>query len=288
MPTESAPAERLGDLRDEREVHPVAAEQPRLGPGVRAGSSMSRFLEAWAETPPVPGLARLLGVSGLNRVTARLYRAALAEFSVAEVANRVAGDGHVVHGLNRSGAEHADDRPRDDVSHVIIGSRGVFALTTVNPCGSAVWVSANAYVQDGVRMAHLRDAEFNALRLAQRIFERSGRRVAVVPGIVVANPRRLIVDRRPTRVALLRPRDIAGWIEEHPRTLSPEEVEQIARTASAVASARSSEPESFDELLSRFREVHHGIDRAARRRISWVAVALLAVWVGIVAVAGYL
>lgn len=259
-----------------------------LGPGVRAGSSMRRFLDDWAEAPPRHPAARFVGASGLTRSSARLYRAAVAEFTVAQLAHRLADGGHVVHGLGRSGGEKVDEPPRDDVSHLVIGERGVFALTTVNPGGRSVWVSANSFVQDGVRMAHLRDAEFNALRLSQRLFERSGLRVEVVPAVIVADPRRLIIDRRPSRVALLRPREVERWIQSHPRILSSDETEQIARTAAAIASARSSDASSFDELLARFRDVHQHVERAARRRIGLVAVALLALWVGLVAVAGYL
>lgn len=285
MPSESTRPPRLDDV----EPHDSdAAEAATVGAGVCAGSIIRRFLAVWAESPGPPPAARFFGASGLDRLSARLYRAAVAEFTVAEIANRAAGGGAVVHGLSRSGFDSVEDPPRDDVSHVIVSERGVFALTTVNPAGSPAWVSANSFIQDGVRMAHLRDAEFNALRLSQRLFERSGRRVEVVPAVVVANPRRLIVERRPGRVALLRPREVAPWLESYPPILAPDEIDQLARTTTAIASARSSEPSSFDDLLARFRAVHHELERASRKRIGWIAVGLLAVWVALVAVAGYL
>src|SRR5690606_8214436 len=149
------------------------------------------------------------------------------------------GDGwHVVHGVNLCGDVGAGaEAPRDDVSHIVVSDRGVFAVTTVNPGGASVWVSANSFVHDGVRMAHLRDAEFNALRLSQKLYERSGLRVEVVPGVVVANPRRLIIDRRPLRVSVLRPREIRSWVESYPSTFSAEESDALAHAAGALGRA---------------------------------------------------
>lgn len=262
-------------------------DQSQRGAAVRAGSSMRLFLDRWIPLPTQSFLARLFGVSPLPRESGSDYREASAEFSVTTLVSNLGDGWHVVHGVNLCGDATAEvEAPRDDVSHIIVNDRGVFALTTVNPDGASVWVSANSFVHDGVRMAHLRDAEFNALRLSQKLYERSGLRVEVVPGVVVANPRRLIIDRRPLRVSVLRPRELGSWVESYPSTLSIEESDALAHAAGSLG--RAGGPTPLAEVVEQFSEVHARVLRASRRRVGWIAVALLAVWFVLVAVSGLL
>ncbi|HRP99282.1 MAG TPA: hypothetical protein PK781_02330 [Terrimesophilobacter sp.] len=262
-------------------------DQVPPGAAVRAGSNMRRFLSRWLPMPPPSFLGRLFGVSPLPRESGRDYREANAEYSVATIAASLGDDWHVIHGVNPCGESGVGTTlPRDDVSHVLIGERGVFALTTVNPGGASVWVSANSFVHDGARMSHLRDAEFNALRLSQKLYERSGLRVEVVPGVVVANPRRLIVDRRPQRVSVLRPREIASWVQSHPPIISGEESDALAHAANTLGRVGENPP--LAQVLERFGDVHALVNRAERRRVAWIAVTLLAVWFVLVAVSGWL
>jgi len=243
---------------------------------------MRLFLDEWRLREVRGAVGRFFGASPLTSHSARFYRAAVAEFGVAELVGRLGEGWYVVHGVSlRGGDGSSREGPRDEVSHVVIGERGVFAFTVVNPEGGSVWVSGSAFVLDGERRAHLRDAEFNALRLSQRIFERSGRRAEVVPAVVVANPRRLIVDKRPQRVGLVRPSEIRSWVEANPVSLTPVEAELIARVASAIALASDSEP--FAEVFEEFGVVHTEVERASRRRVGWLAAGLVVAWFCLVA-----
>ena len=252
------------------------------GAVVHAGSRMRRFLSVW-DNVTMPGLVgRIFGASPLPRGSGALYRDAVSEFTVAQIVGGLGAEWQVVHGPTLGGdAGNGVDTPRDEVSHIVVGDRGVFAVTTVNPGGGPVWVSANSFVHDGARMAHLRDAEYNALRLSQRLFEHCGLRVEVVPGVVVANPRRLIVDRHPRRVALLRPSQLTSWVSSHPPIFTAEESRAIARAAGALVRADDSLP--LSEVLARFGEAHTRVVHAGSRRIGWLALVLLALWVALVA-----
>lgn len=253
---------------------------------VRAGSSIRWFLDRWAPLGSPSWLGRLFGVSPLPRESGRDYREADTEFAVAERVGSLGDEWHVVHGMSLCGDAAAEVGPtRDDVSHVVIGERGVFAITVVNPSGLPVWLSAHSFVHDGVRMAHLRDAEYNALRLSQQLYERCGLRVEVMPGVVVANPRRLIIDRPPLRVAVLRPNDIASWVNAQSTTLSALEVGLVARTAHALAYLIDGS--TLTDVLSLFGAIHERVRHARSRRVGWIALGLLAVWILLVAMMGW-
>lgn len=255
-------------------------EAPRGG-AVRAGQAVRRFLDQWAPVATPGFLGRLFGFSPLAPHSGPHYREAATEHRVAEIIGELGDGWWVAHGISMCG----DEAPasRDDISHVIIGDRGAFSLTVVNPEGRSAWVSGHAFVHAGVRMAHLRDAEFNALRLSQQLYEQCGVRAEVRPAVVVANPRRLIVDRPPPRVAVLRPRELTTWMRSHPVALSVEERAVLAGAAAALADGGES---GFARLLARFSELHHRVVQARHRRLWWLAAALTALWVGLVAATG--
>src|SRR5690606_34508111 len=145
---------------------PLETKQAPRGTGVRAGASIRSFLADVSPTPAQSRIARLFGMSPLTKTSDSLYRAAVAELMVAEIVSSLGNEWHVIHGIEVGDTDGKNER-RDDVSHLLAGPEGVFAITTVNLSGEPVWVAASVFIQDGVRMPHVRDAEFNALRLSQ-------------------------------------------------------------------------------------------------------------------------
>lgn len=273
---------------DTQPPEPVGGEidpSPR-GTVVRAGSGIRLFLDRWPPGDSPGWIGRLFGASPLPRASSRDYREAATEFAIAELLRGLGSEWRLAHGLTlRADGAGSAAAPRDDVGHVMVGDRGVFALTVVNPSGLSVWVSGHSFVHDGVRMSHLRDAEFNALRLSQKLYEHCGLRVEVIPGVVVANPRRLIIDRPPLRVAVLRPNEIVPWVNGHSRTLSVHEADVVAEAARMLV--QGADGSTLADLLTRFRDIRTRVLNARRRRIGWIALALLAGWMLLVAALGW-
>ena len=243
----------------------------------------------------VSWIGRVIGVSPIIRNSAVLYRHAIAELVVADTLGSLGAGWAIVHEIGLgAGTSSRAAQARDSISHVAVGANGVFAVTTVNVGGEPVWVASSAFVQGGVRMHHLRDAEYNALRLSQRLFELSGVRVEIMPAVVVATPRDLIINRAPRRVSVLTPSELVGWVRSHSSSVATDQLSAVASAAvklaaveAEAASTRVRGSESIDEGFDRMRRVRKVVHAARRVRIAWVAAGLVGVWVTIVSVALY-
>lgn len=248
--------------------------------GLRAFASIRLFVADPAALRARSWFGRLFGVSPVSRESRTLYRDGAAELVVADSVSALGDEWSVVHGIPMSGdASSITPRSRDDVSHLVAGPNGVFAITTVNARGESVWVASSTFVHDGVRMSHLRDAEYNVLRISQQLYEASGVRVEVVPAVVIANPRGLIINRAPRRVFVLTPGEVATWIRSHPSMLAGDELVAIADAARALAAVDTGSSESTEQVLDRFRAVRRHVSAARQARITWVTLALVSAWV---------
>lgn len=256
------------------------------GFGLRALASIRAFVADPSALTTRSWIGRLFGASPVSRASQMLYRDAAAELTVADSLSSLGREWSVVHGVTLSAEAVADpSRSRDEVSHVVAGPNGVFAITTVNAKGETVWVASSTFVHDGVRMPHLRDAEYNALRLSQQLYEVSGVRVEVVPVVVVANPRGLIINRAPRRVFVLTPTELVGWIRSHSTALAAKEFAAIGDAARALSARNAESFEPAEASLDRFRAVRKTVRAARRARIAWVTLALVSGWVLLVMVA---
>ncbi|MBX3093914.1 MAG: NERD domain-containing protein [Cryobacterium sp.] len=263
----------------------AAPELAAQGFGLRALGSIRRFVADPKSLMTRSWLGRLFGASPVARASQVLYRDAAAELAVADSVSSLGREWGVVHAIAVSADAAADSsRSRDDVSHVVAGPNGVFAVTTVNARGETVWVASSTFVHDGVRMPHLRDAEYNALRLSQQLYEVSGVRVEVVPVVVVANPRGLIINRAPRRVFVLAPGEVVGWVRSQPAALVEKEFTAITDAARALRARDAASSEAADASLDRFRAIRKSVGSARRARIAWVTLALVSGWALLVVV----
>lgn len=268
------------------EENAVDRELTAQGSGLRAFASIRMFVADPKALKARSWIGRLFGRSPISRASETLYREAAAELVVADSVTALGGGWSVVHGIAMSGDATAQpSRSRDDVSHLVAGPKGVFAVTTVDARGETVWVASSTFVHDGVRMPHLRDAEYNALRLSQQLYEVSGVRVEVVPVVVVANPRGLIINRAPRRVLVLTPGEVGGWMRSHSSTLAVEEITVIVDAARVLSARSSISAEPAEASLSRFRAIRRRVGSARRARIVWLTLALVSGWVLLVVAA---
>lgn len=219
-----------------------------------------------ATVPPNSAVQRFFGVSPLGRDAEPWYVGALGEL---EVGRRLAGLGpgwFVLHSVPIGTGS-------SDLDHVVIGPAGAFTINTKHHRGGNVWVGGRRILVNGQPTGHLRDARFEAKRTSKLLSVAARMLLDVTPIIAIVGPNRMTVRARPTDVAVLRDTELVRWLQRHPITLTPEQVQHIAGVAAQPAAwKRMPEAEVVDHAA--FDRLRVAIHRAHRRRRVWALVVV--------------
>lgn len=237
-----------------------ATERPRSG-GLTARPAGATVIGVLSEAVRSrSGVERAFGVDPLPSDGRRLFAEIVAEQKLARHLAGLGSEWTVFNSLPIGG---------DDIDHLLIGRRGVFALLA-SPLrrGRAHGASPRAQ-RDALRASNLCRAYGAREAVAARLGVEVGHGVPVFAGVVLVGAtrlRRIEGDGAP----LLRRDEVARWLELHPRVLSDEEVRRIV----AAAQIRStwhfdeSEPDDQRELSRSFERLTAEVSGAARRRIA--------------------
>lgn len=228
-------------------------------------------------TVPENGAVQRFGVSPLGRDAQPWYVGALGEL---EVARRLAALGpgwYVLHSVPVGTGT-------SDLDHVVIGPAGVFTINTKHHRGQNVWVGAKRILVNGQRTDHLRNAAYEAKRTSKLLSGAARMLVDVTPIVAIVGARRMTVRERPYDVVVLHDHALVRWLQRHPATFTPEQVQHLAAVAAQPAAwKRMSETDVVDHAA--FDRLHAAIGRARRRRQTWIAavvaatpVAFLSLW----------
>ena len=227
--------------------------------------------------PPNTAVQRFFGVSPLGREAEPWYTGALGEL---DVARRLGGLGPgwcVLHSVPVGTGS-------SDLDHVVIGPAGVFTINTKHHRGQNVWIGGRRILVNGQRTDHLRNAKHEAKRTSQLLSVAARALVDVTPIIAVVGARRMTVRERPNDVVVLRETELVRWLQRHPVTLTPAQVQQLATLAAQPSTWRRM-PETDVVDHSAFERLHVAIGRARRRRQLWLVavvatmpVAFVAMW----------
>lgn len=239
-----------------------------LGHRRPATSVIAECLRVQATVPPNTAVQRFFGVSPLGREAEPWYAGALGEL---EVGRRLAGLGPgwvVLHSVPVGTGS-------SDLDHVAIGPGGVFTINTKHHRGQNVWVGAKRILVNGERTDHLRNAKYEATRTSKLLSVPARMLVHVTPIVAIVGARRMSGRERPTDVVVLREHEVVRWLQRHPVTLTPEQVQHVAAVAAQPAAwKRMAETDAVDH--SAFDRLHRDIGRARRRRMLWVGALLAA------------
>lgn len=211
---------------------------------------------------------RFFGVSPLGRDAEPWYVGALGELEVARRLGALGPGWHVLHSVPvGTGAS--------DLDHVVIGPAGVFTINTKHHRGQHVWVGAKRILVNGQRTDHLRNAAFEAKRTSKLLSVAARMLVDVTPVVAIVGARRMTVRERPYDVAVLHDHELVGWLQRHPATLTPGQVQHLAAVAAQPGAwKRMLETEVVDHAA--FDRLHAAIGRARRRRRWWWIFAVVA------------
>ncbi|ANJ28105.1 nuclease-related domain-containing protein [Agromyces aureus] len=177
-------------------TEPSPAATVSLSGRPAAASVIAECLREQALVPPRSPLARAIGRSPLSSESQSWYLGAIGELEVARRLERLDPSWRVLHAVPIGTG-------KSDIDHVVIGPSGVFTINTKHHEGKEVWVGAKRLLVNGQRTDHLRNAEFEAKRAAQRLSAATGTPVAVTPVIVIVAARRLTIREQPANVRVL-------------------------------------------------------------------------------------
>ncbi|WP_187432579.1 nuclease-related domain-containing protein [Agromyces mariniharenae] len=234
-----------------------------------AASVIAECLRVQATVRPNSAAQRLFGVSPLGREAEPWYVGALGELEVARRLEALGPGWYVLHSVPiGAGAS--------DLDHVVIGPAGVFTINTKHHRGQHVWVGAKRIMVNGQRTDHLRNAAFEARRTSKLLSVAARALVEVTPVVAVVGARRMTVRERPYDVVVLHDHQLVRWLQRHPVTLTPEQVQRVAAVAAHPAAwQRIPEADAVDHAA--FDRLHVAVGRARRRRQAWAAVLIAAI-----------
>jgi hypothetical protein len=116
-----------------------------------------------------------------------------------------------------------------NVDHLVIGPGGVFTMNTKNLSGP-VRVDGDTVRVNGVRQHYVRNARYEAARVARLLSHHAQMPVAVHGVVVVITPE-LTVRQQPGDVTVVARRGVRKWLERRPQTLTHEQVRLVERAA---------------------------------------------------------
>lgn len=231
-----------------------------------ASSVIAELLRVQASAPVRTGTQRFFGRSPLSVESRPWYLGALGELEVGRLLDLLGPGWFTMHAVPVGTAG-------SDVDHIVIGPGGVFTINSKFHEGGDVWVASRRLLVNGQRTDHLRNAEFEARRVAKLLAQAVGKPVDVTPVIAIVAGRRLIIRERPERVVVLAALRLPRWMQSRAAVLSADEVADLSRVASAPATWGHPTIPAAD--LASFAELRTTIATARNRRRGWALALVL-------------
>lgn len=220
---------------------------------------IEQLLALQSEVAPRSALARLLGVSPLPDINVPWYLGAVGEIRVGTTLRRLPDGWTAFHALP-VGANQSD------IDHIVVGPGGVFTINAKHHRDKPIWVAECQFLVSGHKHPYLRNAVYDADRVAGLLGDRMP--VPVHPMIVLVDPKSVKIKKAPERVAVVDVRHLVRWLKERPVTLTPDTVAELAGVLADPTTwraARAPDPDLMAEFASLDREVRS----AGRRRGFW-------------------
>ena len=239
--------------------------QALLGERVPAQAVMEELLALQGLERRRSTLQRVFGVSPLSEETRPWYSGALGEIAVGRILAGLGPDWLVLHAVPVGTGS-------TDIDHVLVGPCGVFTINTKHHSGQPVWVAGRTLMVAGKKTRHLYNAAHEAERASKLLSAAVGDAVDVTAVVVLVAPKSLTIKAAPEQVKVLTERQLLRWLNRRPHVLDPEQVSRIAAAAVVPRTWHRSpaEPGDADTIQHDFAVLRSLVDRARRRRATWV------------------
>jgi len=197
----------------------TAATWTDLAANLPGDSVRRRADDLSAQWRSKPWLSRLVSPRAAER---RSRRGAESEAVVGQLLMTLDTDWYVLNDvpLGESG---------EQISHLVIGPGGVFAIAAELHRGKRIWVSGDTIMVNGLRAYHTPGCRARAQEAAQRLSACVGFEVAV-QGVVAMVGVTQFTDREQPRdgqVYVTTPRGARRWLRQQPARLTPDAVDRI-------------------------------------------------------------
>lgn len=235
--------------------------------GVPAASVISEFLRAQAVAAPRSTLSRAFGKSPLSAEARPWYLGALGELAVAGRLARLNPQWAVLHSLPVG-------TRGSDIDHLAIGPGGVFTINTKFHEGARVWLASRRLLVNGQKTDHLRNARFEANRVAKLLTSAAGTPVPTSAVVALVGVKQLTVKSRPDDVSVLRDTELVRWLDRQPAILSPDALALLINVANDPSTWGDTAPAPD---LAAFAAIRRTVESARRVRLAWGSGLLVAV-----------
>lgn len=252
---------------DRADEQPVGRSRSADDLRLRAPASavIAELLRVQSSAPPRSASVRFFGRSPLLDESQSWYSGAIGELEVGRLLDRLDGAWLVIHAvpIGTSGS---------DIDHLVVGPGGVFTINTKYHEGKKVWVASRRLLVNGQRTDHLRNAAFEAKRVAKLLTEATGRPVEVTPIVAIVAARSITIRERPADVVVLTSDQLVRWLQRRPKVVDDD---QVGRLAGVVLNpATWGDPAIPAADLEAFAALRTSVGSARRRRQMWALLAL--------------
>ncbi|MCY7324930.1 MAG: NERD domain-containing protein [Microbacteriaceae bacterium] len=221
---------------------------------------IEQLLSLQSSVSPRSGAARFFGVSPLPDDNASWYLGALGEIAVGDILRRLPDGWTAFHALPVGTKE-------SDIDHIVVGPGGVFAINTKRHRGKPIWIADRTFMVSGHRQPHLRNAEYDADRVARLLGDRMP--VPVHPMIVLVDPKSINMKKAPKRVKVIEARHLARWLVKRPTVLAPDVIREVTAVLADPTTWRAATTPGPD-LMVRFALLDREVRSARRLQRLWV------------------
>lgn len=165
-----------------------------------------------------------------------------------------------------------------DIDHLVIGPGGVFTINTKFHEGAQVWVGSRRLLVNGQKTDHLRNARFEASRVAKLLTTAANTPISASGIVALVGVKQLSVKGRPDDVIVLHDTQLVRWLHKHPEILAPDLRAHLTSVAIAPSTWGSAGPAPD---LAAFATIRRTVEAARRVRITWACALLVMVSVSL-------
>lgn len=243
------------------------------GPAFRV---IAEALRLAAASPRPSRLAGLFGTHPLQHDAYGWYLSAIGELEAAHVINALGSEWVLLHPLR-------DSESYGSVDYLLVGSPGVFTVSIKDHTDQRVRVDRDELTVNGRRTDHINDAKLDAARLARELGVDS-----VSSIVVIINPRSLeravATSKKPSLIEpiVVGSSHLAALLSElvksHANRLDRASIISSVRTAERGGAWKSAAAVHDQTLVQEdgIKRLRLEVERASRRRVTWLAVAAVA------------
>ncbi|WP_161498921.1 nuclease-related domain-containing protein [Cryobacterium aureum] len=259
-----------------RDHEPAASVTPitplaSTAPGRFAGQSLvEELLRQHSDRPVRSRLARTLGASPLDANELSWLRAAQAEMIVGEILGRLPEGYSVYHSLPiRNTAFWVD--------HLAVGPGGIFSINSKTHWDRDLTGSLRSIPINNHAMPYLRDARFESAQITALLAAVMPAAAVVEPVIVLVNPHKILLNRKPNAVTVIDSPRLRRWIVARPRTFNPEQQAAVTALIDDPATWHAAAtPLVPAQLHARFTALEQQVAAARTRRTTFMVLAAAA------------